>query len=317
MFANEDISSIIGKSPEVDESNPRNLQSAGLVGGGTMGQGIAQMMAATGIDVILLEKSDESIIKTTSELEEAMDREIEKWGMTVSEKRAVLSRVRFTTDIIELENSKLIIEAVPEVFELKARLFTELDKMTNGNAILVSNTSTLSLSEIAAATEHPENVIGVHFMNPVTKTKLVEIIRGLKTSEETYNYIKGFAERINKTAIEVYEYPGYVTTRILITQLNEAIHVLMEGVANAEGIDTAMRLGFNYDFGPLEYADIMGLDEVMKWMESLFHELGDLKYRPCPLLRKMVRAGHLGKKTGQGFYKYDKDGKKIGTASFL
>ena len=311
MFASEDLSSIIGKSTEVDENNPNNLQSAGLVGGGTMGQGIAQMMAGTGIDVVLLEKSAAAIEKTKIELAESMDREIEKWGMTVSEKRAVLSRVRFTTDMTELESLKLIIEAIPENFELKARLFKELDELTEGNCILVSNTSTLSLSEIAAATAHPEKIIGVHFMNPVKKTKLVEIIRGLKTSEETYDYIRGFAERINKTAVEVYEYPGYVTTRILISQLNEAMHVLMEGVATADGIDTAMKLGFNFDFGPLEYADIMGLDEVMKWMETLFHELGDLKYRPCPLLRKMVRAGHLGKKTGQGFYKYDKEGKKI------
>lgn len=301
----------MGEAPKIDEDDPQNLVRAGVIGGGTMGQGITQMMAATGIDVILVDKDKKSLQRSLDELAETMDREIARWGMTASEKRAILSRVQGTVDIIELEDVKLIIESVPEILELKQEIFDKVCQITSGDAFLVSNTSTLSLSEIAAVCIHPENVVGMHFMNPVTKTKLVEIIRGLKTSEETFNYAKGLAERINKTAVEVYEYPGYVTTRIIIPQLNEAMHVLMEGVATAEGIDTAMKLGFNLDFGPLEFADMMGLDEVMSWMETLFHELGDLKYRPCPLLRKMVRAGHLGKKTGQGFFKYDKNGRKI------
>jgi len=317
MADSDDFESIIGKPPAVNEDDPRNLTRAGVIGGGTMGQGIAQMMASSGIDVILAEKSDESLKRTQAELADHMDLEISRWGMTASEKRAILSRIELTTDFDRLEGLKVIIEAVPEILELKQQLFRQVDKLCEGQSIIVSNTSTLSLSEIAAATEHPDMVIGMHFMNPVTKTKIVEIIRGLRTSEDTFNYAKGLAERINKVVVEVYEYPGYVTTRVIIPMINEAMYVLMEGVASAEGIDTAMKLGFNLNFGPLEFADMMGLDEVMKWMETLFHELGDLKYRPCPLLRKMVRAQHLGKKTGEGFYKYDKTGRKTGPSKMI
>jgi 3-hydroxybutyryl-CoA dehydrogenase len=311
MADKEEIESIIGKTPEVNGSNPLNLQRAGLIGAGTMGQGIAQLMAANGIDVLLVEKSKESLERSLEELSLSMDKEIRRWGMTASEKRAILSRIEGTIDYQDLDDVQLIIESVPEDLEIKQILFHHIDSFISDDAILVSNTSTLSLSEIAAVTNHPENVIGMHFMNPVTKTRLVEVIRGLKTSESTFNYIKGFAERINKVVVEVYEYPGYVTTRIMIPMLNEAMHVLMEGVATAEGIDTAMKLGYNLNFGPLEFADMLGLDEVMKWMETLFRELGNIQYRPCPLLRKLVRAGHLGKKTGEGFFRYDDEGNKI------
>ena len=308
---NSGLESIIGKKPEIDERNPQNLVQAGLVGAGTMGQGIAQLMASNGIDVLLVEKDEESLERSMNELSEGMDREIRRWGMTASEKRAILTRINGTIDYDELEKVTLIVESVPEDLKIKQELFSRLNEVAREDAILVSNTSTLSLSEIAAVTERPENVIGMHFLNPVTRTKLVEVIRGLKTSEDTFNYSKGFAERLNKVVVEVYEYPGYVTTRIIIPMLNEAMYVLMEGVATAEGIDTAMKLGYNLNFGPLEFADMMGLDEVMRWMETLFHELGDLKYRPCPLLRKLVRAGHLGRKTGAGFFRYDSEGRKI------
>lgn len=317
MNENENFESIIGKPPEVNENNPQNLLRAGIIGGGTMGQGIAQMMASSGIDVILVEKDKESLDHSLAELADRMDQEISRWGITASEKRAILSRIDGTSDYYRLEGLKLIIEAVPEILSLKQEIFRAVDEIFEGDGVIVSNTSTLSLSEIASVMAHPENVIGMHFMNPVTKTKIVEIIRGLKTSDETFNYAKGFAERINKVVVEVYEYPGYVTTRVIIPMLNEAMYVLMEGVATTEGIDTAMKLGFNLNFGPLEFADMMGLDEVMKWMETLFHELGDLKYRPCPLLRKMVRANHLGRKTGEGFYCYDKNGKKIGQSKMI
>ncbi len=205
MKENENFESIIGRPQLVHEDDPRNLTRAGVVGAGTMGQGIAQMMAASGIDVILVEKDEESLKRSMEELVETMDREISRWGMTSSEKRAILARIEGTVDFERLENLKLIIEAVPEVLELKQDLFRYIDELCEGEAIMVSNTSTLSLSEIAAVTQHPENVIGMHFMNPVTKTKIVEIIRGLRTSEETYNYAKGFAERINKVVVEVYE----------------------------------------------------------------------------------------------------------------
>ena len=317
MNENEDFESIIGKPPEVNENNPQNLVRAGLIGGGTMGQGIAQMMASSGIDVILVEKDKESLDHSLAELADRMDQEISRWGITSSEKRAILSRIDGTYDYYRLEGLKLIIETVPEILPLKQEIFRAVDEVCEGEGVIVSNTSTLSLSEIASVMTHPENVIGMHFMNPVTKTKIVEIIRGLKTSEETFNYAKGFAERINKVVVEVYEYPGHVTTRVIIPMLNEAMYILMERVATADGIDKAMKLGFNMNFGPLEFADMMGLDEVMKWMETLFHELGDLKYRPCPLLRKMVRANYLGRKTGEGFYRYDKNGKKIGQSKMI
>ncbi|HEX7401648.1 MAG TPA: 3-hydroxyacyl-CoA dehydrogenase family protein, partial [candidate division Zixibacteria bacterium] len=181
-----------------------------------------------------------------------------------------------------------------------------------------SHTSTLSITEIASATKRPERVIGLHFLPPVTKIPVVEVVRGLKTSPETISAIKDFVDQqLNKTVVTVYEYPGYVTTRIIVPLLNEAMHVLMEGIASAEDIDTAIRLGYGFHIGPLALADMMGLDEVMKWMENLLNELSDHKYNPCPLLRKLVRAGYLGKKTGQGFFKYDARGKKIGEADLF
>ena len=310
-MAEEELKSLVGEVPEVSEDDPLNLTRAGVVGAGTMGRGIAQIFAASGIDVVLVEKSMESLKSSIIKLGEGLDREIGRWGMTASEKRAILSRIRGSVMFDELSELKLIIEAIPDIIDIKRKVFTDIDKICREDAILVSNTSTQSLSEIAAVTSHPENVIGMHFMNPVPKTKLVEVVRGLNTSDATFDYIKGVAERLDKTVVEVYEYPGYVTTRIIIPLLNEAMYVLMEGVATAEGIDTAMKKGYNFNYGPLEFADLLGLDEVMAWMETLFHELGDLKYRPCPLLRKLVRAGNLGSKTGQGFFKYDENGKKV------
>ncbi|MGB2769425.1 MAG: 3-hydroxyacyl-CoA dehydrogenase family protein, partial [Candidatus Zixiibacteriota bacterium] len=181
-----------------------------------------------------------------------------------------------------------------------------------------SHTSTLSITEIAAATKRPDKVVGLHFLPPVTKIPLAEVVRGLKTSPETLDLIKEFVEQhLDKTVVTVYEYPGYVTTRIIVPLLNEAMHVLLEGIATAEDVDTAMKLGYGFNVGPLALADMMGLDEVMKWMENLLRELSDHKYNPCPLLRKLVRAGHLGRKTGQGFFKYDEEGNKIGEADLF
>jgi 3-hydroxybutyryl-CoA dehydrogenase len=204
-----------------------------------------------------------------------------------------------------------VIEAVDEDFELKKSIFKKLDQICPPETIFVSNTSTLSLTKISEVTKRPDKIIGMHFLNPVPKVPLVELVRALKTSDETFKKVKAFAEQIGKTVVEVYEYPGFVTTRVILPMLNEAMHVLMEGIATAEGIDTAMKLGYNFQMGPLEMADTMGLDEVLTWMETLYRELGE-KYRPCPLLRKLVREGKLGKKTGEGFFKYDEYGRKIG-----
>jgi len=305
----ERVEDVLPKPAGIDDAGSGGVQTVAVVGLGTMGQGIAQIIAQQGIQVLLYDKDRESLDKALREIEEILDHEIERWGITKSDKRAILSRMQPTQDKHQLKNADLVIEAVPDTLSLKKDLFVEFDDICRPETIFVSNTSTLSLTEIAEATGRQDKVIGMHFLNPVPKTQLVEIVRALKTSDATFQYVKAFGERLGKTVVEVYEYPGYVTTRVILPMLNEAMYVLMEGVATADGIDTAMKLGYGFNTGPLALADLIGLDVVMSWMESLFKELGDLKYRPCPLLRKMVRAGHLGHKTGEGFFKYDDSGK--------
>jgi 3-hydroxybutyryl-CoA dehydrogenase len=282
-----------------------------VIGAGVMGQGISQTIASTGTEVLLFDINQEHLKVSVKSLSDEMDREIERWGMTSSEKKAILSRIKMSTDLGEAVDFPLIIESIPEAIEQKKNLLSKLDKICPPETIFVTNTSTLSITEIGAATGRPEKVIGLHFLNPVPKIPLVEIVRGLKTSDDTYNKTKEFAQSLGKTSVKVFEYPGYVTTRIIVPLLNEAMHVLMEGVATAPDIDNAIKLGYGFNIGPLALADKMGLDVVMAWMENLLSELSDHKYNPCPLLRKMVRAGQLGVKSGQGFFKYDKEGNRI------
>jgi 3-hydroxybutyryl-CoA dehydrogenase len=282
-----------------------------VVGAGVMGRGISELIASTGCEVVLVDKSEEILKNSLHILSESMDNEIEKWGLTKSEKKAIISRIKPTTSLEETCDVKIVIEAVPENLESKQEVFKQLDLSCSPETIIITNTSTLSITELASTTKRPYTVIGMHFLFPVTKVPLVEIVRGLKTSQQTYGAIKDFADQLNKTPVTVYEYPGYVTTRIIVPFLNEAMHVLMEGIASADDIDTAMRLGFGFNIGPLALADMMGLDVVMSWMENLLNELSEHKYNPCPLLRKMVRAGHLGQKTGQGFFMYDAEGNRI------
>jgi 3-hydroxybutyryl-CoA dehydrogenase len=288
-----------------------HVEYVGILGGGIMGQGIAQTISSAGIDVLIVEKNDQRMERSIKDVSEDMDREIQRWGMTKSEKQAILSRIRGTIDITEVAPCDFVVEAVDEDFELKKNVFRKLDQICSPNTIIVSNTATLSLTEIAKVTGRPDKIVGMHFLNPVPKIPLVELVRGLKTSDDTLSRTKRFAERLGKTVVEVYEYPGFVTTRVIVPMLNEAMNVLMEGIASADGIDTAIKLGYNFTTGPLELADTMGLDEVMAWMEQLFRELGDLRYRPCPLLRKLVREGKLGKKSGEGFFRYDANKKKM------
>ncbi len=289
-----------------------------IIGGGVMGRGISRLLAGAGIEVTLVDLSEEIIRESLRHLSEEMDSDIHKWGMTESEKKAILSRIKWTTRYDEAPKVDLVVEAIPEDLEAKQRIFAKLDEITRPEIVLISHTSTLSITEIAAATKRPDKVVGLHFLPPVTKIPLAEVVRGLKTSPETLSIIKEFIEQhLDKTVVTVYEYPGYVTTRIIVPLLNEAMHVLMEGIATAEDIDTAIKLGYGLNIGPLALADMMGLDEVMKWMENLLHELSDHKYNPCPLLRKLVRAGHLGKKTGQGFFRYDEEGNKLGEADLF
>jgi 3-hydroxybutyryl-CoA dehydrogenase len=287
------------------------FRTIGVIGLGVMGQGIAETVAAAGIEVIGVERNEKALKAGMDGLAKAMDQDIKRWGKTTSEKRAVLSRIKGTIQLADLKNCEIIIEAVDENFELKRQLLESLVAIAKEEAVFISNTATLSLTKLAQTAKRPDRIIGMHFLNPVPKVALVEIVRGMKTSDETYALVRAFAKRIGKTPVEVFEYPGFVTTRTILPMLNEAMHVLMEGIAKAEDIDTAMRLGYGMAQGPLEMADNMGLDEVLSWMEVMFHELGEPRYRPCPLLRRMVRERKLGRKVGEGFFKYNEEGKRL------
>jgi 3-hydroxybutyryl-CoA dehydrogenase len=282
-----------------------------IVGAGVMGQGLAEAIATTGTEVILLDRTAKLAELGIEKIGENIDHEIEKWGLTKSEKKAILARIAPSTDLQVVKEASVVIEAIPDRRRAKRELFRRLDDLCPGETIFITNTATLSITELAAVTHRADRIIGMHFLNPVPKIPLVEIVRGLKTSDETYQKARDFADLLGKTPVLVYEYPGYVTTRIIVPLLNEAMHVLMEGVSTADDIDTAMKLGYGFNVGPLALADMMGLDVVMSWMENLLNELSEHKYNPCPLLRKMVRAGNLGVKTGQGFFKYDKEGNRI------
>ncbi len=287
------------------------INNAAIIGAGVMGQGIAQTFASNGIEVILIDKDKESTERAKTSLSETMDREISRWAITKSEKKAILSRIKWSENIEEAKNYDLVIEAVDENLDLKLKIFKQLDTIVPADVILVSITSTLSLSKIAESTKRPGKIIGMHFLNPVPKVPVVELVKGLDTSNDTVETIRGFVQRIGKTAVEVYEYPGFVTTRAIVPLLNEAMYILMEGIAEAKDIDTAMKLGYNFQNGPLEMADMMGLDEVLTWMDTLWKTLGEPRYRACPVLRKLVREKKLGRKTKEGFYRYDANGNII------
>ena len=302
----EDLLSGVQKEEELGR-----IDYVAIIGAGIMGQGIAQTVANAGVDVLLIERSDDQLERAKENLTSSMEREIARWALTQSEMKSILSRIKWTTDLSEIPECDIIIEAVDENYDLKRKIFKELDLIAKPETIFISNTSTLSLTKIAEVTNRRDRIIGMHFLNPVPKVPLVELVRALETSDKTVEIIKKFASRIGKTAVPVYEYPGFVTTRAIVPLLNEAMHILLEGLASAKDIDTAMRLGYNFKVGPLEMADSMGLDEVLAWMETLWTTLGEPRYRPCPILRKLVRERKLGKKTGEGFFKYDSEGKII------
>ncbi|GIP58242.1 3-hydroxyacyl-CoA dehydrogenase NAD-binding domain-containing protein [Paenibacillus sp. FSL W8-0186] len=289
-----------------------NFKRIGVIGGGTMGQGISEMLAAKGLDVLLVEETPEKLDHAYNMIETSLDKQLEKWAITKAEKKLILSKVHKVTHLAELGTCDMVIETISEDLDAKKEVFKQLDHVCPSNIILASNTSTLSLTEIAGSTMYPERVIGMHFIYPVSKINLVEIIRGLKTSDATFEETKHFVEEVvDKRGIMVYESPGFVTSRIICVMINEALHVLGEGVATAEDIDNAMRVGYQFQYGPLEMADRFGLDSVLAALERMFREFGDLKYRPSFVLKKMVRAGNLGVKTGEGFFKYDKDGDRL------
>ena len=302
-----DLLGDLAQPEEVDK-----IELVAIIGAGVMGQGIAQTISSSGIDVLMIETTIENVDLAKEHLARNMEHEISRWSMTKSEMKSIMSRIQWSLDINEVAEADFIIEAVEESFEQKRKIFSVLDRVARPDTILVSNTSTLSLTQIAEATKRPEKIIGMHFLNPVPKVNLVEVVKALETSDDTVTRTKAFAEKIGKRPIEVYEYPGFVTTRVIVPYLNEAMYVLLEGIASAEDIEVAMKLGYNLQIGPLELADTIGLDELLHWMQELWNALGEPRYRPCPILRQKVRDKKLGKKSGEGFFKYDEDGNKIG-----
>jgi len=283
------------------------IERIGVVGAGQMGGGIAQIAAQAGLGVVLHDIDDALVRRGLDAIERNWKRAVDKGKLSSADQAAARGRIDGVTALARLCDCDLVVEAVVESFEVKAQVFRELDRVVRAGAILATNTSSISVTRIGTSTERPERVIGMHFMNPVPVMKLVEVIRGLATSDATTGEVKELAERLGKTPVECRDFPGFVSNRVLMPMINEAVYCLHEGVGTAEAIDSILRLGMNHPMGPLALADLIGLDTCLAILQVLQDELGDPKYRPCPLLRKYVEAGWLGRKTGRGFYVYGRE----------
>ena len=282
------------------------MQKIAVVGGGTMGNGIAHAAAQSGLSVSLIELADEPLRKAMQTIDRNLQRSVDKGKATAAGKEEILGRITATTNLQAAADADLVVEAIVENLDAKVALFRQLDSIAGGETILASNTSSISITRIAAATGRPDKVIGMHFINPVPVMTLVEVIRGIATSDETWRRVEELAQQMGKTPIEVNDSPGFISNRVLMPMINEAIFALYEGVASREAIDGVMKLGMNHPMGPLTLADFIGLDVCLAILRVLQEGFGDPKYRPCPLLLKMVDAGWLGRKSGRGFYTYDK-----------
>lgn len=281
------------------------MRCIAVIGSGTMGNGIAHVAALSGLEVALYDVAEEALARGTANIARNMDRQLRSGRLQADDKAAALARIHATADLAQaVSGTEFVVEAVPEDASLKYRLFAELDRLVPPGAILASNTSSISITAMGARTTRPDRVIGMHFMNPVPVMRLVEVVRGLRTSDETVRTVVELAARLGKTPVEVNDFPGFVSNRILMPMINEAIFALTEGVAEAEAIDAVMRMGMNHPMGPLALADLIGLDTCLGILEVLHRELGDDRYRPAPLLRKYVAAGWLGRKSGRGFYSH-------------